>query len=56
MRKLLLGALLLLNILGFSQIQKIEVEKPLKTTKVGPMGSVIEDKFNEICTRLKIEL
>lgn len=38
MRKLLLGALLLLSTLGFSQIQKIEVEKPLKTTKVGPMG------------------
>jgi len=55
MRKLLV-TLLLLNTLGFSQIQKIEVEKPLKTTKVGPMGGVIGDKFNEICTRLKIEL
>lgn len=41
MRKLFLGTLLLLSVLSFSQIQKIEVEKPLKTTKIAPMGSFI---------------
>jgi hypothetical protein len=38
MRKLLLGALLLLSTLSFSQIQKVEIPKPLKETKVAPMG------------------
>lgn len=39
MKKFLFVALLLMSIVSFGQIQKIEVEKPLKTTKVGPMGT-----------------
>lgn len=39
MKKLILGALLLLSTITYSQLQKVELPKPTLTTKIAPMGS-----------------
>ena len=39
MKKILLLLLLTFSTLSFGQLNKVEVSKPLQTTKVGPMGT-----------------